>query len=320
MSYQSPRDRIRWFAAVNRGTRTIPGFGLCSTKLTDVSDYEVQENLEGQVCWRVYPCPETECYELQDPTQLWVNGPTPIAPGAFGKISQDWPLQVLHNGNADGLPSGYECGPAAPSQTAADLLGCVWSGGNAFVCHSHDATLASDRKGIHTVWISPNTRRALPIYGLASFAGTYAKEAAALTWLDATNLAPGPKGVTSYGGGFKVAFDALVWLSFSGTLTSADAAEGSPLGMRVTVDDEETELYGYRSMTIDTDYPSTTFRTAENVACSGPLFVRRGQVVKLVVGTSTGYQTTVAAGRLALHRIYTPYDRTISALLRHTGP
>lgn len=319
-SYQSPRDRIRWAALVNRGTKTIPGFGICATKLSDLSDFELQEEAEGQVCWRVYPCAETEAYQMQDPTQLWVNGPTPILPGKMGKGSQDWPLQVLHNGGKDSLPNGYECGPPAPGQTDPKDAFAVWSHGNAFICHSHDAAAPIGTGAFHTVWISPNTRKLLPVFGTASFAGTYTKENATLSWKNGVAPEPGTRGLEDYGSGVRLAIDALLWVSFSGTLTSADATEGAPLGMRILIDDAETYLYAYRAFEIDTDYPATTFRTSENVSAAGLLRVGKGQVLTIRVGDSINYSTTVSAGLLSLHRIYLPYERTISTSLHTHGP
>lgn len=310
----SPRDRIRWFTVKNCGTRTIPGFGLCSTKLSDVSDFECQEDVEGQIVWRIWSCTETECYTLQDPSMLWVNGPTAIEPGKYGKASQDWPLQVLHNGKSDQLANGYECGPATPLQIASRDHAAVWSSGNAFICQSHDATLAADNQGLHTVWISPNTRRALPVVGFATFAGTYRETAAELSF-GSPSL-----GFDVGGDSFTARFKLLLWVAFSGTLTSADATEGSPLSLRIDVDDEPTDLYAYRSFEIDTDYPSTTYRTNENVATAGLLQLDKGQKVKLVVGSSTSYDTTVSRGVLSFHRVYMPYDRSVSASLHSAGP
>ena len=319
-NYQAPRDRIRWAAIVNRGTRTIPGFGICSTKLSDLSDFDLQEEAEGQVLWRVYPCAETEAYQLQDPSQIWINGPTPIAPGGTGKGSQDWPLQVLHNGAKDSLPNGYECGPPAPSQIEPKDAFAVWSHGNAFICHSHDASAPIGNGKFHTVWISPNTRRLLPIYGAATFAGSYSKAAASLEFMTGDPPLPGARGFEEYGRGVRLSHDALLWISFSGTLTSPDATEGSPLGMRVLVDGVETYLYAFRSFEVDTDYPATTFRTSENVATSGLLRLKKGQVLTLRVGDSLSYATTVASGVLSFQRVYLPYERSLSKLLHSTGP
>lgn len=310
----SPRDRIRWFTVRNCGTTTIPGFGLCSTKLSDVTDFECQQDVEGQIVWRIYPCTETECYTLQDPTQLWVNGPTAIEPGKYGKASQDWPLQVLHNGKKDQLANGYECGPAHPLQVEARDHAAVWSSGNALICQSHDATLAANNQGLHTVWVAPNTRRALPVVGFATFYGTYQKAPAAL------NFGSPVLGIDIAETYFTARFKTLLWVAFSGTLTSADATEGSPLTIRAYVDDEPTDLYAYRSMEIDSDYPSTTYRTNENVATSGLLLLEKDQRCKLMVGSSDQYDTTVSAGVLSFHRVYMPYDRSVSSALHSVGP
>lgn len=315
MTYQSPRDRIRWFSVVNRGTKTIPGFGICSTKLDDGDNFVTQEDVEGQVVWRVYPCGETTAAALQDPTMLWVNGPTPIPPGGFGKASQDWPLQVLHNGKEDALPNGYDCGPPWPELTDPKDAFAVWSGGNAFVCLGHDATLAGGKGSLHTIWIAPNTRRGRICNGVATFSGSYHKEPATLSFYVGAGedaLHPPLRGAAAQSDGFRVYDDCLLWLSFSATLTSSDATEGDPLGMRICVDGKESALYAYRSLEIDTDYPATTYRTNENVATSGLLQVKRNQVITLVVGTTDDYATTASAGVLSFHRVYLPHERNVS--------
>lgn len=153
---------IRWLAAKNVGSHTIPPYGLAMlahpTDPAGDPQYLNQTAVDGQAVWLIQR-PNELAEQQQDPAQLVANGSTPIPPGSTGSVSQDWPLPVLHNCEEDDLPNGAICGPRADSFLA-------WSGGGALTCQSHDLTLAQNigNSLYHLVWVSRGRDRE-PMYG-----------------------------------------------------------------------------------------------------------------------------------------------------------
>lgn len=289
MSFESPRDRIRWIPVRNmqdgkegRAKLTIPGFALMMLNVADRDRYFTQDREDGAVVFRVYR-PDAEAQARQDPAMLIVNGPTPIPPGKDGKGTQDWPAQVLHNGAEDSLPNGVPCGPIADSFY-------VWSGLSAFTCQSHDICRAAPGKenGIHTVWISPGRPNLTPLSILIGGENVEADAQVGLEQPSSVQLgheSSVPRAIVDTW--IRAAGYYLV--SVSATLSSTEADEGDVLRLRVfyrtkSIADGDgswtaTYLTGHRKQEVDrdvlTESPLTqsTFYTAENVAFSGTILL-----------------------------------------------
>lgn len=288
--YAAPRDRPRWVPARNIGTETIPGWAIVMIDPSEGADFMSAETVEQQLTWRVRQCND-EGESLGDPGLFAFNGPTPIRPGTIGKVTQDTPAQVLHNGSEDGLPNGFLCGPRSGKWS-------IVSGGGSFVSITHDPTWPdqSTRAGLHTIWVGLAGRKS-PASGSVIGTGT----------VDVQERIPfGERGFEVEGaGGAVLGFntDALTdqsyglfldrpgvwWVQFSATISSVDADDGEELRIRAFLDGTQTYLKGSRTHVITTGagiltdsggdtissnyFGGSPIYSAENVAFGGPLYV-----------------------------------------------
>lgn len=280
--YQPPDRQRRTFPLRNMEPyKTIPGFALVMLDPEDGNDFFTVDLKDEQAVFRGWQC-TTLGATLADPAMFVVNGPTPIPPGRYGHCSQDWPLQVLHDGSGDRLPNGIPCGPVAGKWE-------VYSGRGPFTCQSHDPCrpLEGRSAGVHTVWISPGSQQARPTLG-ASGAATVGN-GEIITATEAEVSVSSLVELRS-DGSLRLYAEGYWWVSAAATLSSQTASDGSYLRHRVYLNGSATYLKGSRIHTITTGAGTLTdsnddtitnpyfggspIYSAENVSYAGPLDVR----------------------------------------------
>jgi hypothetical protein len=309
------------------GKATVPGFPFAlGYEATDresldlsaevIPGYDVgpshvfgQFNVGGQGVWEVL-MPDVDSELSQNNNFLVCNGPQPIQPGGYGHCTQDWPAKVLHYDTEDDATvyvNNLRLGPQAGSW-------CAWNRGvledSAFALISHDPTWpGADPQGYlnyhkepevtpHTVWVRGQNATWGTYYG-----GTGGSPHAAGAIVPVTG-APftSPTGVTDAhargltlsGGGYLAATAGPYLFGFQATLSSETAPAGAKLGLKLYIDTTATSWEAYRLQDIeqDTNYQATPLLyTAENVACSGVVYLAAAQT--LFVKVSSQYTTEV---------------------------
>lgn len=154
---QRPWDEVRKFPARNTGTVEIPPYSivmLADTQGRFATDPDgnasfcmEQPEESGRVRFMVARV-DDRAERSQNPALFAVNGPKTIRIGGTGTVSQDWPLQVYHNGAQNLLFNGQRCGVLEGSFS-------IWGGLGGFTCLSHDPTNPIGSSAHHTAWISP---------------------------------------------------------------------------------------------------------------------------------------------------------------------
>ncbi len=150
MGFPSQLNQQRWLPARNIGTKPIPPFGMCCIDVADGSTFFAVEMDGGRIMYRVQ-VPDAVTADLEDAALCFVNSAQAILPGRTGRVTQDWPAQVFHDGTDDALHNGEPCGPVAGESY-------VKSDRGPFVCISHDESypLANGKlTHQHTVLIAP---------------------------------------------------------------------------------------------------------------------------------------------------------------------
>lgn len=299
--YLSPWDQQRKLSVQSICNEMIPGFACMYINPTSGGWFQSTVAERGKLVYLVDK-PDARCEQLQDPALLICNGPTPIPPYRNGWGTQDWPAQVLHDGQTDGLPNSSPAGPVADSWF-------VWSGYGAFTCISHDATKAIWRPpnakwladGIHTVLVAPNqtpgTRYEGGIGGgIVNYATPFPIPTRSVRSAMRIFGAPGAAGGATTGAAdttttLEFLQAGTYWLAVTATLSSPDADEGDMLKLTVyTRRPTESNfspryLSGYRLQCIDEEVAyggATTFYTAENVSFQGPWEAEKGEQIQLV--------------------------------------
>lgn len=324
--YRSPRDEIRWLSIKNKSEETIPGFAVTYLDVDGYSPYPFYSvfEVEGEELIWLVTKPDAVCEALADPALVIVNGPQPIPPGGTGRGTQDWPAQVLHYA-PQALPNGWSCGPVADSWYI-DGNG----GGFTHVSHDRSAPVGEIHSAVHTAWIAPG-RGSRERFATLTGGSSAIDAGAALALATATSSQLALFGAAGdYGGpeddagnAFELAVGSDLWLSVSATLSSATAAEGSALRLRIETRKyngsswSSSILYGYRLHEIDEESPYGTveFKTAENVSFAGVLQFDRGDQIRLVNDSSVSI--SAAAVILGAHRI--GGNATIDPGISHTS-
>lgn len=292
-SLTSWRKNLRTFPCFNTTTEVIPPYAIMQLRkpkdfkeskgyenTVDNDEFLVQHASAGRIIWDVTK-PNEEGESRQCAEDFVFNGPVPIDPQQPGVCTQDFPCQVLHNGDNDQLLNGQTCGPVRDRWY-------VLSGGSAFTCKSHDAGFAAGRGLIHTIWLDRSTRNAVMARG--RFAVTAAD-------LDTGEYAPLSTGTLTLnadtdGEWLTVQRDGLYLVSLNGKLTSSNAARGDELALTLYTkqgDDEdgtehEPEATPYivsRDQDKERDAGVDIETTAENVAFCGFVSLSAGDMIGL---------------------------------------
>lgn len=223
----------RTFPCFNTTDETIPPYAIMllrrpdkfketkAAKNTDeVNTFVCQHMRGGQIVWDVTK-PNELSVSRQEAADFVFNGPVPIEPLGYGVCSQDWPCQVLHNGNGDRLRNGETCGPVKDRWY-------VLNSGSAFTCKSHDIGFPAGYTEMHTVWVDRSTRHTLAARGRYPATALNLDADEYFTWGVATLGLNVEIADTNW---IKVKRDGLYLISFHGKLTSSDAARGDALAI-----------------------------------------------------------------------------------------
>lgn len=285
---EAPTRDVRWmsFRNVSDPPETVPPYGLM---MLDDGDMFFDGNaIHGeQSIWRLKK-PDKIAWEDQDPSRLFVNGPTPVKPGGFGQCTQDWPAQVLHNGAKDSLPNGVRCGPIPDSWF-------VWSGGNAFTCTTHDKTWPCGQTGYHTVWITAGRPTVAGPSFAALGAGVYRRGETIGCTLDERmnqnarisdfwNAGEYGEFQARFGGYYLFGFQGCIW---SDQTNENPAPQHAWLTLRLYINGAGTRWRGTRRQLIEiVDYdddnqsePTELARSAEMIAVTGIVQLKNDDLV-----------------------------------------
>jgi hypothetical protein len=310
---QTYEQRLRWHSCENTTSEEIPPFAcmqlkkpidLNTTWLIDAEedDWFCQDVDNGELIWFVSKC-DKEGEARQNPSQFVFNGPTPIPPRrggdrkrARGRCHQDYPAQVLHNGDLDSLPNWRKCGPARNTWQ-------VWSGGSAFLNICHDVTVPIGTGHMHTVWV---TRGGIRAGGHASVrlstnqytAGSWLATSGSGQNVDSENI-ESQRIVVRRSGMWKFGFQAKVT---AGNTVPRGAElllrlykEGVPASDGQIGALSSTIWEGAREQDIEEDqYGGQIFYSAENVAFSGIENLLSGEALR--IRNDSSHPLTISRG------------------------
>lgn len=117
MGFRSEREETRWLAARNVGEAAIPSFGICCL----ASEVPLEEE-RGTLIYRV-SIPGTEQVAENNAAICFVNSTQIILPSKTGRVTQDWPAQVLLDSDIAGLDGRSQCGPRDGEPTVCGGIG-----------------------------------------------------------------------------------------------------------------------------------------------------------------------------------------------------
>jgi hypothetical protein len=293
-SLTSWRKNLRTFPCFNTTTEVIPSYAIMQLRkpaefkenkgfsnTSEKDEFAVQHISGGRIIWDVTK-PNEEGESRQCAEDFVFNGPVPIEPQQPGVCTQDYPCQVLHNGDNDQLLNGQPCGPVRDRWY-------VLSGGSAFACKSHDVGFAAGRGLIHTIWIDRANRTSVIARG------RFAVPASDLAVGEFAPISTGTlvsNTVETEGEWVTVQRDGLYLVSFHGKMTSSDAARGNELKLTLytkPADDEDgtehdpeaTPYIASRDQDIEKDAGVDIQTTGENVAFTGFVSLSAGDMIGL---------------------------------------
>lgn len=294
-------------ASMDLSAEVVDGYGV------GIGRYYGQVNIEGTAVWEVL-IPDAESESSQNADFLVCNGPQPITSGGFGICTQDWPARVLHympTEATDEDDSDYANGAYVGPHNGS---WCAWNrpdlDDNAFVVMSHDPTwpdadatsyakmTEEPTPRVHTMWIRAEKGYWYPyssgIGGSPHDAGDVIPVTSAPFSSPVGVTDAHIRGITISGGGYLVSRSGAYLFGFQATPSSDTAPSGSKLGLKLYIDSTATSYEAYRLQDIEWDTSSSAspiLYTAENVACTGVVYLTAGQT--LYVRNSSQYAVEV---------------------------
>lgn len=146
MPFPSEREDVRWLAARNTGSVPIPSFGICCHVRSDPFESE-----RGVLIYHVSQ-PTEEQAASNNAAICFANSPQLILPGKTGRITQEWPAQILLDSEIDQLLVHERCGPRKNEPT-------IHGGWGPFSYLGDDPTLPIEfGNGIKVGIISPSSQ------------------------------------------------------------------------------------------------------------------------------------------------------------------
>lgn len=313
--YVGPTRRVRELTVRNVGTTTVPMFGLVEWYPLDTFyNGPAGQSLDGQWVGDVRqpvafdPGAEgslTDGAVGRGSSCLFaVNVGPPIPPNGYGRVSQDWPLQVLHEPVQNGrLGTGQICGPRGGFFSIGPT-------GQGFRCLGVDPTQPltdypvkyttnpgtnltytdSAQSVRQTVWVVADPSVNPASYGGWMFSATGASDLQVAVGanvvlkdissdggvIDPADLQNNGSNVSFTSDGEGLLLYPGVWLiSFSATVGFVDSAPNQQLAILRLYRDATSTLYrAVRRVNFDTDqYGNVLSRSEENVAFTAILNV-----------------------------------------------
>ena len=307
--YVGPTRRVRELTVRNVGTTTVPMFGLVEWYPLDTFyNGPAGRAMDGQWVGDVRqpvafdPGPEGSLVDgavgRGSPCLFAVNVGPPIPPQGYGRVSQDWPLQVLHEPVQNGrLGTGQICGPrdgfysigptgegfrclgVDPTQPLTDYP--VQYAANPGTNLTYTDTAQSVRQ---TVWVVADPGVSTVSYGAGATTGEQTVEVGDDFQIQSPNITGSPVRFTSgenknwsmLSDGKGMLLRPGVWLvSFSATVGFVDSAPNKQgLAVILYMDDLPLKYRAARTVNFDTDqYGNVLSRSVENVAFTALLDV-----------------------------------------------